>query len=108
MHCEHFKLFLLHWHHFHVSTWRVENFHGQHRGSFVYPRPTLAGVSLGWLLMRSQNSNSSKDGDVRIGWMFDQNFLIGARLVTTLRKEKDDFALTTMRNHWELHPRRGA
>ena len=64
------------------------------------------GVSLGgWLLMEiNKKQRDSKDGpDVRIGWMFDQIFASSELdFVTTLRKEKgDDFALTTMRNHWE-------
>lgn len=64
------------------------------------------GVSLGgWLLIEiNKAKKTSKDGpDVRPDWMFDQ--ISGSSeldFVTTLRKEKgDEYALKTMRNHWE-------
>ena len=63
------------------------------------------GVSLGgWLLMEINPSvkTASSGPDVRPSWMFDQ-IEAAAELdfVTGLRSTSDEFAIATMRNHWE-------
>ena len=70
------------------------------------PNGFYHGVSLGgWLLLEINPKARSKDssGDVRPSWMFDQIFATSELDFTNrLRSEhSDDFALKTLRNHWE-------
>ena len=94
MHCEHFKLFLLHWHHFHVSTtWRGGELSQVQASWISITASRLLARCLSWRLVLmeiNKKQRDSKDGpDVRIGWMFDQIFA-SSELdpVTTLRKER--------------------
>ena len=66
------------------------------------------GVSLGgWLVMEINPTTRGPDDpiDLRPQWMYDQ-FEARSELdfITALRKDKgDEYAITTMKNHWDLY-----